>query len=334
MSKIVKLFDSPFIISGKCHYLGVSIGVVLIPDDGNDTVSLMRFADIAMYQAKKENSSRYMYFNQDLVKETYRRSIIKTGLHNALENNELYLQYQPIYDLKNRSLYYVEALVRWKSPELGFVSPEDFITIAEETGLIIDLGYWIIEQSLKDIQTINKETNNNIYVSINVSVIQLREAGFLENLLNLMNKYKIAPETVQLEITENVLIDESILTSGIFQELYNQGFKLAMDDFGTGYSSLSYIQTLPLQTIKIDKAFISDFIDSQNHGALLKTIVFMANAFNLNTVAEGIETQDQDDFLLSTGCQFGQGYLYSRPVSKDEIITMVNEYSKEMVRLQ
>ena len=327
LSKILELFEHPFILAGEAQYLGVSIGVVFVPGDGNDTVSLLRFADIAMYQAKKESGSRYVYFNPELDMKTHRRSLLKTGLRNAIDRGELHLEYQPIYELKDRTLDRVEALVRWKSPDMGLISPEEFIPMAEETGLIRELGYWIIERSIMDILEINAAANSRIKVSINISVSQLRETDFLERFLSLIEKQGIEPALVHLEITENILIDESIIKSRILERLNDLGFKLVMDDFGTGYSSLGYIQKIPLKSIKIDKSFVSGSMENTKSGALIKTIIYMAKAFRLDTVAEGIETGEQENFLLASGCLYGQGFLYSCPKDRDKIIAMINENS-------
>ena len=324
LSKIQDAFELPFILNGDKQHMGVSIGVVLIPDDGTDTVTLLRFADIAMYHAKESDCVQYHYFGPELDKKAHWRSAIRNGLSQAIVNKELALHYQPIYDLNDKSLKYVEALLRWNSEGSGSISPEDFIPIAEESGIIREIGSWVIEQSIRDILEINKRTNNSIRLSINVSVNQLRDPHFLKNMLLLTDRYEIEHSIIQLEITENLLIDDSIYDNDILKRLSDSGFKLVMDDFGTGYSSLSYIKNIPLETIKIDKSFISFVEQSDKNGALIKTIIFMAKSFGLDTVAEGIENQEQENFLLSAGCRYGQGFLFSRPVCKEVLIDKIN----------
>ncbi len=328
LSKILQLFERPFPLCGDLHYLGVSMGVVFIPEDGTDSVSLLKFADIAMYQAKKENKSKYIYFNKELDKNAHRRSTVKNGLRQAIENGELTLHYQPIYDLRNRAMNHIEALLRWIHPAQGCISPEEFIPIAEETGIIGELGTWIIDRALRDILEINSRTGSTIHISINVSASQLRDTDFPEHLLSKAAEYEIAPSMIHLELTETVLIDDSILKNGILHKLSDSGFKLVMDDFGTGYSSLSYIQKIPFGSIKIDKSFVSAFKPDNKNGALIKTIVYMANTFDFDTVAEGIETEEQEHFLLQSGSRYGQGYLYSRPIGKSELIQMIDTKSK------
>ena len=327
LSKIQDIFDSPFNIRGHQLYISASIGVVMIPDDGEDSISLLRFSDIAMYQAKRLGSNQYQFYSPELDIKAHRRAIIRNGLRKAIANNELSLKYQPIYDLSDQSLKYVEALLRWNSSESGFISPEDFIPIAEESGMIRDIGFWIIENSINDILEINSITNCTIRLSINISVNQLHDSDFLEKFLSFVDRANVDHSLIQLEITENLLIDDSIYQNDILSKLSDSGFKLVMDDFGTGYSSLSYINNIPLKTIKIDKSFVSILDQNENNGAMIKTIVYMAETYGLNTVAEGIETREQEEFLLSTGCQYGQGFLYCRPVSKEEIINKIEDKS-------
>ena len=327
LSKILSIFDLPFVIKEENHFVGASIGVVLIPDHSSDVASLLRYADIAMYQAKRESVKQYCYYSEDLDLKAHKKSLIRNKLIEAIDNKEMSINYQPIYDLKTQRLEYVEALVRWYNPELGNISPDLFIPVAEESDMINKIGFWIIEKSIRDVMEINMRADCSIKVSINVSVRQLFNNEFLKRFLDIVNFTGIDRSLIQLEITESLLIDESIYRKNVLQEISEAGIKIVLDDFGTGYSSLSYINRIPLETIKIDKEFVSQLDQNERDGAMIKTIVFMANAYNLETVAEGIENKEQEDYLISLGCRFGQGYLYSRPVVKDDIINGIYDKS-------
>ncbi len=239
-----------------------------------------------------------------------KRLQLENSLRLAIENREFVLKFQPIYDTREKIYTGAEALIRWFHPELGTVSPADFIPLAEETGLILPLGEWIIEEVCKKLESWNKKYSNPLkYVSINISVNQLKQDNFSNTVLSNIEKYKISPDMIVLEITENVLIENFTKAVEAVSELRKYNISFALDDFGTGYSSLTYLKNLALDIIKIDRSFIQDIINDENDSALVKAILSISGSFNLNVIAEGVENSDQVEKLTALGCRYLQGFF-------------------------
>ncbi len=313
-SKILESLKQPFIVEGEEIFIGASIGIVILPDNGQELSILLRYADIAMYRAKSLGKNNYCFYTEQLDRESKQRSKLRSLLYSNREHDEFYLVYQPIYSMKNKRIVSVEALIRWNNQELGDVLPEAFIPIAEDCGLINSIGLWVLEKALSDIKLIHEKTNQKIVLSVNVSVRQFKEPGFCELVLELLDRASIHASFIQFEITESILMSDHGMGADTLFKLADAGISMVLDDFGTGYSSLSYIHHYPIKTLKIDKSFVRGIeIESRNR-VLIETIVNMSKNYGMATIAEGIENREQERFIASTGCTFGQGFYFSRPI--------------------
>ncbi|WP_286221370.1 bifunctional diguanylate cyclase/phosphodiesterase [Marinobacter apostichopi] len=323
LGKIQSQFLRPVSLGSHRVVIGVSAGIVIIPDDTADCSTVFRYADMAMYAAKKHGQNGYRFYSEEMETHSRQRNALKSQLLTSLANQELYLVYQPVYDLRDRSVRGLEALLRWRSAELGDVSPSDFIPVAEESGAIEHIGLWVAGKVLEDLTEMDQRTGQKLTVSINVSVKQLRDPKFPDRLDELLRKYDHDSSRLKLEITESLLITEQDSEHTVLMELSSRGYRLVLDDFGTGYSALGYLQLYPLETIKIDKSFVSGGSASGSHMPLVKSIVYMAQTMGMTTVAEGIETEEQEAFVAALGCTFGQGFLFSRPERLERILEII-----------
>ncbi|WP_449621871.1 sensor domain-containing protein [Robertmurraya sp. Marseille-Q9965] len=315
--RIINAFTSPFFINNKEIFASTSIGVSLYPVDGEDKETLNSKADIAMYFAKKSGKNKYQFFKEH-GDELARKLQLEQDFRSAIELNEFYLEYQPCVELKTGTVYCVEALVRWKHPILGIIPPNEFISIMEETGWIVNLGTWVLNEACRQ----NKEWQKlgiNVKVAVNVSSIQFEAENFVNGVKQALLDHKLQAEFLEIEITESVMQNVEKST-GIIQELKELGVKISIDDFGTGYSSLSLLSSLSIGHVKIDKSFIDGIINNSNIGSVVKKMIEMGESLNFDLIAEGIEVKEQADFLIENGCRYGQGYYFSRPVSPDEIM--------------
>jgi len=319
--KILDFLTQP--INIKNHQLDItaSIGISIFPDDGKNISTLIKHADSAMYLAKDLGKNNFQYFTEQLSIDIHNRLKLEQSLRKALEKNELYLNFQPQYDLKTRKVIAAEALVRWNNDKLGFIPPDKFIPVTEETGLIIPIGAFIFEESCKAFMQWKEEGLNIDTIAINVSSIQLSQKDILDSFKDIIQRVKIPAENIEIEITERYLFDYTENESTILNDLRSLGFKISIDDFGTGYSSMSYLKKLPLDTIKIDKSFIDDIPTDANDVAITKAIMALSTSLGYLNVAEGIETVEQEDFLREHGCQIGQGYYFQRPIPNEEFIS-------------
>ncbi|WP_226037551.1 sensor domain-containing protein [Aquibacillus saliphilus] len=319
--RIIETFSTSFLIENKEFHTSPSIGISLFPIDGQDIETMNSKADMAMYLAKKRGKNNYQFFSHegDILD---RKIKLEHDILHGIKNNQFYLEYQPKLELKTERIYAVEALVRWKHPELGIISPTEFIPIVEESGLIVSLGKWILNEACKQ----NKrwqESGIQIKVAVNISAIQFEDRDFVQIVNQALSKYQLSPEYLGLEITESVMqnINQS---SVIIDELNLLGVKISIDDFGIGYSSLSVLSKLPIDFVKIDKSFVNDIISNANTASLVKTMLEMGESLRFELIAEGIEEKQQADFLINIGCQFGQGYYYSPPLPPNELEKLVN----------
>ncbi|AUC60430.1 diguanylate cyclase/phosphodiesterase with PAS/PAC sensor(s) [Cyanobacterium sp. HL-69] len=322
-SKLLYAMRKPFTIAGEKRFVSASIGVTFYPQDGDTIQNLIKNADLAMYAAKKKGRNNFKFFDAHMNNVAQKKMLQETYLRKALKNNELSLVYQPIFEIKTNRIIGVESLTRWHNNILGDVSPVEFIHIAEETGLIIDLGKWLLETVCKQLSIWQKQ-GIYIYASINLSPRQFRDTHLLEVILETTTKYQIQPKYLKLEITEQVLLEDIPTIKELLFHFNSLGFELYLDDFGTGYSSLSYLRKYPFQLIKIDRSFVSDIEKSEKNKALIKTIISMAYNLNLSVIAEGIETFNQLRFLESENCIAGQGYLFSRPLEAEKLLDFIS----------
>ncbi|MEI8161532.1 MAG: EAL domain-containing protein [Betaproteobacteria bacterium] len=311
--KLLALFREPFVINGNDLFLSASIGLSFSPDDGSDVETLVRNADIAMYQAKASGRNRSQFYSSEMSLAAEERMRIESNLRRAIAAGEIEVHFQPKVDSRSNRLIGAEALARWTCPVLGVVPPVRFIPVAEETGLIVALGDQVLEKTCRQLSRWRREGFDIPCVSVNLSVKQLERAGFSDRVQALLQEYELPPSVLELEITESVImaVDDAFAVLDSIRQL---GVGLSIDDFGTGYSSLAYLKRLPIQVLKIDRAFVIGIGESPGDEAIIRTIVALAESLGLKTVAEGVEDQAQVDFLKAEGCCTIQGYRYGRPL--------------------
>ncbi|MCI5222247.1 MAG: EAL domain-containing protein [Candidatus Electrothrix sp. AR4] len=317
--KLLAKFEKPFTCAGHELSTTASIGIAIYPDDGMDTMTLIRHADMAMYQSKDAGRNGYSFFSVELSTSVRKRIERINALKKALATfDEFYLLYQPKISLLTGKAESMEALVRWQSSSQGFMRPDQFIRLAEETNLIISLGAWITEQAFRDFMILREQGCLISKVSINVSSVQLLHSDMVKTVKRAISKTGIQPEQVELEITESSLATEAEKALQTLKDFRSMNIELAIDDFGTGYSSMSYLQKLPVTRLKIDKSFIDNLSTSEESRAVVKAIIALAKTFNLALTAEGVEHQEQLEFLKEYGCDEVQGYLYAKPLLLEE----------------
>lgn len=319
-NQILEQFTQPIILKDDEIYLSASIGISLYPCDGNDTKQLMTNADIALTRAKDEGRNRYQFFEAEMTRHANKFFQLENDLRKALENNELVVYYQPQINLLSRKTTGLEALVRWNHPEVGLISPLDFIPLAEECGLIVPIGEWVLRESCEQIVRWQKQGRDPITVAVNLSPLQFRQDNLVATVEKIIRETGIDPTILELEITESMIMDGIDKATSTMVELTELGLQLAIDDFGTGYSSLSYLRYFPLSKLKIDKCFIERVTSDVDDAALASSVIALAHSLNLKVVAEGIETEAQADFLRAKSCHQGQGFLFSEPLPADELV--------------
>ena len=319
-TNLINEFKEPMEISGHHLISTASIGISLYPENGVDANTLIKYADSAMYQAKALGKNNFSYYTAELSTQIQSRLEIDMALHNAVQNNEIYMVFQPQYDLKSKKITAIESLVRWQSKKLGFIPPDKFIPIAEDSGTIISLGYFIFEESCKAYKKMEENAVSLDHIAINVSSIQFKEPHLLETFLSIAKRHNIEPTKIEIEITERFLMEQTVANINLLQNFRNYGFQISIDDFGTGYSSMSYLKQLPVDTIKIDKSFVDDIKEGSDDNVIIEAIIALSKTLGYSIVAEGIETEEQEQFLAQVNCDLGQGYLFSKPITCEEII--------------
>lgn len=317
-SKILTALSHQYTLEMVHAYISASIGIAIYPEDAMTADTLLQCADMAMYHAKEQGKNNYQFYSEKLNEKAKRRAFIERELRLALSRNQLFLHYQPQYNIISKKIESFEALLRWQHPELGLLPPDEFITIAEESGLIIEIGLWVLQTAVRQLIIWQRNFNPELSMAVNVSVKQLERDELYESVKSLLKLTQLRPEYLELEITENISVDDGSVTLATLHKLYKLGIQLSMDDFGTGYSNMSYLKKLPIKRIKIDRCFISDIPQDSNDAAIAQAIIAMAQSFNFNVIAEGVETIDQEEFLLANACYSGQGFLFSKPISAEE----------------
>ena len=313
----------PFYVNSKKICCSISIGVSIYPNDSNRLDILLKTADMAMHTAKEEGKNRYKFFDINILNILKRQSEIEKALRTAIENNEIFMVFQPKISIKDEKVNGFEALVRWVNDELGFISPAEFIPIAESSGLIIDLGKYIIEESFKKCKELYCSTKSKFHIAINISDIQLREEGFISFISEMLEKYNIPPEFIEFEITEGVIMKSVVKNIELLIGLKRLGVSIALDDFGTGYSSLSYLKRLPIDVLKIDKSFVDGIGVDEKSEYIAESIIKLSHSLNLKVVAEGVETKEQLGYLDKMKCDVAQGYYFSKPEKFEVIKEMI-----------
>ncbi|MBF0369365.1 MAG: EAL domain-containing protein [Magnetococcales bacterium] len=322
---ILEALKRPVELEGQNIVAGCSIGIAIHPEDGENSETLIKNADAAMYHAKDSGRNAYAFFTEKLNVRAVRRMDIENGLRQAIDQQQFTLHYQPKVDFKTRRIIGLEALVRWNRPGAGLISPEKFIPVAEETGLIREIGQMVLESACRQVVDLMKGGLPALPVSVNLSVHQLQHPKLIEHLQAALNKSGLPAQLLELEITESMLANDVDAAIVKLNEIRKMGVAISVDDFGTGYSSLSYLKRFPIHTLKIDRSFVQDLPDDSDNAAIVRAIISMAHSLGLGTVAEGIETQSQGEFLNNHACQRMQGFFFSRPLPVPELV----EYLKK-----
>ena len=327
--KILHLFDNPFYIDGHELHVTVSIGIALFPLIESSTEQLLQKSDVAMYEAKKAGRNTIRLFLPEMQRTVDSRRLTEKGLHRALAEDELELYYQPQVDADD-NIIGLEALLRWNHPVKGVIAPDEFIEIAEKTGLIIQIGDWVLSTACKHLSRIS--ANSELMMCINVSPRQFGESSFVDKLNNVISETGVNPENIQLEFTEGMVLTDIETSIDKMQKLKSVGVGLSIDDFGTGYSSLAYLKRLPVDILKIDRSFILDIDKDEDDAVIVDAIIAMARHMQIDIVAEGVETKQALDFLLSRGCRKFQGYIFGRPMPFNKLLSQFSEIKKSSHR--
>jgi diguanylate cyclase len=325
--QILELIKLPFDLEYNALRISASMGATVYPADTANPEELLRYADIALNQAKK-HKDHCTFFEQNFQLIVERRSLIQESFNTALKNNEFYILYQPQIDARTNTIVGVEALARWKNNELGDIYPDEFVPIAEESGFIIPLGMHILEKACNAAQAMWKNTNRTFRLSVNVSVSQLVEENFVSNVNQIINQLKFPHDRLVLEVTESIMIDESEKIIQKLQLLRDQGIGVSLDDFGTGYSSLSMISNMPISELKVDKSFIRDLLVDENHAHLAEIIIEIGRHLGILVVAEGVDQQAHIGLLAKFGCHILQGYFFSKPLSETDMVAYIGTKTK------
>lgn len=325
VNRLFSVLEQPFYLGKREAKLTVSVGVCMFPRDGDNARVLMSNVYAAMFQAKQRGGNQVEYYKREINEKTPYLLELESDLHRALKNNEFVVYYQPLVDLEDGHVFGMEALVRWNHPKRGMIQPTDFIPLAEETGLILPIGAWILEEACRKTKEWNEKNFKAlpIKVSVNLSVKQLRQGNLLETVDEVLVKTQLKPEFLDLELTETELLDENLLP--IMKEITKRGVSLSIDDFGTGYSGLSYLRFINVHKIKIDKSFIDDVVTNEESATIVSAILAMAKELNIKTLAEGVETKEQLQFLKERDCQYIQGYYFSKPLPWDQFDKLLQE---------
>jgi diguanylate cyclase (GGDEF)-like protein/PAS domain S-box-containing protein len=316
--RILSIIKKPFIFDDEEIYITTSIGISLYPNHGEDSLTLMKNADLSMYRVKNNGRNNYEFYIPDMNKEAYEDLVIEKNLHHALENNELILHYQPKFNALSGEVIGMEALVRWQNPTLGLVPPIKFIGLAEESGLIVPIGKWVLKTACQQNRTWQKSGFAPMRVAVNLSVRQFEEGNLAEMVEDMLRQTGLEPKYLELEVTETMAMKNMELIIRNLRKLRNLGVHIALDDFGTGYSSLKYLKNIPVDTLKIDRSFINDLNLNPSYSAIIDAIINIAKKLELGIIAEGVETEEQSNFLIEKKCYEMQGYLFSKPVTKEE----------------
>ena len=322
--RLLTALDEPFMVRGHELRIGASVGISVYPDDGSNVEELLQHADVALCRAKQAGINAHVFFSSEMNQRSLERLQIEAGLRRALERNELVLQFQPKVDLHSRAIIGAEALVRWQHPERGMIPPGRFIPIAEESGLIVAIGDWVLEQTCMQARKWHEAGIAPVRIAANLSARQFGP-GLALQVAELLKRHQLPAEWLELEITESMLMHSADLVVDMMDRLADLGVSLSLDDFGTGYSSLSYLKRFPIETIKIDRSFVSGTPEDSNDCAIAAAIVSMSKQLKLRVIAEGVESTAQADFMRGLGCDEMQGYLFSAPVSAERFEAMMRE---------
>jgi EAL domain-containing protein (putative c-di-GMP-specific phosphodiesterase class I) len=318
-ARVVKSMTAGFVIQDHSLIVSCSVGISMFPEHGADGETLIKNADAAMYSAKDNGRNNCRFFTDDMNAQVVERLTLENSLRPALDKKELFLMYQPQIDMTTGKVFGLEALLRWQHPELGLVPPDRFIRIAENSGLILPIGEWVLRTACSQTRKWQEEGLPDAIVAVNVSAIQFRQEGFCELIRRVLDETGLAAQYLELELTESLLLSSADMTFAVLKDLKAMGLKLAIDDFGTGYSSLSYLKHFPVSKLKIDRSFIRDVATNPDDAAITTAIISMAKSLHLKVIAEGVENEAQMSFLRAHQCDEIQGYYFSKPLMADEV---------------
>ncbi|WP_375194033.1 putative bifunctional diguanylate cyclase/phosphodiesterase [Marinobacter sp.] len=321
--RVLATIEQPFLVRGREYHLGASIGISLCPHHASDASALLARADSAMYQAKKIGGNSFQFFSCELSKKQQRRLDLENRLHSALEAGEFQLVYQPLVDLTTTAPIGVEALIRWPQDDGSFISPGEFIPIAEETGLINPIGNWVMAESLAALQRWHSAGHDHLQMSVNLAIGQLWQPGLVQGIVDLLEQRQLPPTALKVELTEGSLMSDVRRMEAVVREFRQAEIEVAIDDFGTGYSSLARLRSLPITTLKIDRSFLSGTPDDESAVKMVNTIRQMAESLGIQALAEGIETEEQWRMLQALGCPLGQGFYFARPIGEPLLLEML-----------
>ena len=323
------LITAEFVVQGHSLSIGCSVGISIFPEHGADGETLIKNADAAMYSAKDNGRNNFRFFTADMNAQVVERLTLENSLRLALSQKELFLVYQPQMDIATGRIIGLEALLRWQHPDLGLVPPDKFIRIAENSGLIIPIGEWVLRTACSQARKWQDEGLPAVTVAVNVSAVQFRQEAFCELIRRVLHETGLAPQYLELELTESLLLANAEVTLSVLKELKAMGLTLAIDDFGTGYSSFSYLRQFQVSKIKIDRSFIQDVAVKPDDAAITTAIISMAKSLNLKVIAEGVEDEAQMSFLRAHQCDEIQGYYFSRPLAVDKVADKLRGDSPE-----
>jgi diguanylate cyclase (GGDEF)-like protein len=319
---ILRALDEPHVLQGHEIHITGSIGIVTFPDDAGDADTLLKCADLAMYQAKATGRNNHQFFKSDLNVTALAHQNIDHGLRQALERAEFVLHYQPQINFATGAIAGVEALLRWDHPVRGLLRPVEFMAVAEESGLIVPMGHWVLREACRQAKAWETSGLTPIRMAVNVSAVELRSKTFVAGVKAVLIESGLAPQHLELELTETFLMQDCSPTVRVLEALKALGIQLALDDFGTGYSSLSYMRRFPIDTLKIDRSFVRDLTTDANDASIVRAVINMGHSMHMLVVAEGVETAEQASMLREQSCPEGQGHYFGHPVSPDEIAAL------------
>ena len=317
--RIAEVLRPAFVVNKASINISLSMGVAFYPQDGKDAQELFRSADIAMYRAKKSGQGKIFFVNEEMHLEFSNRVRVENRLREAINSNELELHYQPIVRPDTHDILSCEALIRWRDPQVGMIYPDQFIEIAEETGLILPLGKWIIRQACEQLKIWETTTGKDISIALNISAKQIYDRNFVPFLKETVEKYALSPSQLEIEITETALLEDVPEVARRLSQLFEMGFSLALDDFGTGFSSIQHLNDFPITTVKIDRSLMPNKASKERSIALVKGLIAMIDSMGLSIVAEGVETELDNDFCIAHGVRRCQGYLYGKPMLPEQL---------------
>jgi diguanylate cyclase (GGDEF)-like protein/PAS domain S-box-containing protein len=330
-AKLLAALTMPYHIGSNDLIVPVSIGISIYPDDGEDAETLISNADTAMYQAKESGRNNYQFFKQEMNVRATERQFIESGLRVALERKEFLLHYQPKINLSSGAIVGVEALLRWKHPERGFISPVNFISIAEDTGMILPIGKWVLREACTQARVWVDAGLPPLLMAVNISAVEFRSKGFVETVRETLAATGMDPRWLELELTESVLMKHAESTASMLTTLKTIGVQLTVDDFGTGYSSLSYLRQFPVDAFKVDQSFVHEISTRADDAAIVSAVISMGNSLKKRVIAEGVETREQMDFLTNEGCEEAQGFYFNRPMVPDQLAGLLEDSVSHLV---